>query len=160
MPTSTAGRAESAAAMRANGFTLVELMVVIAVLAVATGAVVLTVRGSDAGPRDSAARFAGRLAAARDEAIVASRPVRAWVTPSGYGFDQYRSGGWQPLDRGPLRREDWPPGTALSGRAQGGAVRLRFDSLGLPDAPAELRLSSNGRSATVRLAANGDVTVQ
>lgn len=146
--------------MRANGFTLVELMVVIAVLALASGAVVLTMNGSQDGARDSAARFAGRLAAARDEAIVGARPVQAWVSPSGYGFDQYRSGKWEPLDGRVLKREDWPKGIEVAGGGEGGSVRLRFDSLGMPQSPAALRLSSAGRSAVVQVAANGDVTVQ
>lgn len=146
--------------MRANGFTLVELMVVIALLALATTAVVLTAGGPGAGPGDAAARFAGRLAAARDEAIVGARPIRAWVSPSGYGFDHYRSGRWEPLERGPFRRQDWPAGITIAGGIEAGGARLRFDSLGLPAAPAALRLTSDGRSALVRLAANGDVTVE
>lgn len=154
MPTSMAGRAD-AIDMRVNGFTLVELMVVIAVLALASGAVVLTMSDSRDGARDSAARFAGRLAAARDEAIVSARPVRAWVSPSGYGFDQYRKGAWQPLDGRVLKREDWPQGTSVSAAR----ARFRFDSLGMPQSPAAVRLSNGGRAATVRLAANGDVTV-
>lgn len=140
--------------MRANGFTLVELMVVIALLALATGAVVLSAGGASLGPRDSAARFAGRLAAARDEAIVSASPMQVWVSPSGYGFDRYRSGAWQKLDAQPFAAADWPAGTRVA------ALRVRFDSLGLPDSPAALRLSSDGRSAQVRLDANGDVTVQ
>lgn len=138
----------------ANGFTLVELMAVLAVLALASGAVVLILAGGDDGPRPAAARFAARLAAARDEAIVTARPIQAWASPSGFGFDQYRSGRWQPLEQRPLETANWPEGTELSG-----AVRLRFDSLGLPDGPAALTLSRGGRSNVVRLDADGDVTV-
>jgi hypothetical protein len=41
----------------------------------------------------------------------------------------------------------------------GARTRIRFDSLGLPDAPAAVRLALAGREAEVRVAANGDVTV-
>lgn len=141
--------------MRANGFTLVELMVVIALLALAASVAMLTVGGGESEPHDSATRFAGRLAAARDEAIMTGRPVQAWVSRSGYGFDQHRAGAWQPLGQRPFGGADWPAGTTVPA-----AVRLRFDSLGLPDGPAALQLSSGARSAVVRIAANGEVSVQ
>jgi hypothetical protein len=37
--------------------------------------------------------------------------------------------------------------------------RIRFDSLGLPDLAASVRLTRDGQTAEVRVAANGDVTV-
>ena len=144
--------------MRRTGFTLVELLVVIAIMAVMAGAVVLTFAGPGSGPTESATRFASRLAAARDEAVLTGRPVSAWVAASGYGFERYQDGQWQPLTARPFAGDDWDEGTRVDG-GDDGRARIRFDSLGLPDAPAEVRLALDGRSAAVRVAANGDVTV-
>jgi general secretion pathway protein H len=144
--------------MPRNGFTLVELMVVIAVMALLAGAVVVTGSGRGSGPAADASRFAGRLAAARDEAVVGGRPISAWVAPSGYGFERYQGGAWQAISEKPFEGDDWEGGTAIamSGRAR---ARVRFDSLGLPDGPTSFALSRGGQTIRVRVAANGDVSV-
>jgi general secretion pathway protein H len=143
-----------------NGFTLVELMVVIALMAAMASAVVLTVGTPNDGPSAGAMRFASRIAAARDEAIVSGRPISAWVAPSGYGFDCFQGGQWQPMASAPFEGDDWERGTAvqLSGAPQARG-RIRFDTLGLPGTAARVRLTRDGRTSEVRIAANGDVTV-
>lgn len=147
--------------MRRNGFTLVELMVVIALMALMAGAVVISVGTTGGGPSASATRFASRVAAARDEAIVSGRPMSVWVAPSGYGFDRYRGGAWQAMSAKPFDGDDWDRGTVVAfAGAAGARARLRFDSLGLADRPASFTLARNGRAAEVRVAANGDVTVE
>jgi general secretion pathway protein H len=144
-----------------NGFTLVELMVVIALMAVAAGVVALTVGSHGSGATDTATRFASRLAAARDQAILSGRPISAWATASGYGFDQLRGGHWERLTTKPFDGADWGHGMAVSFvGADGARARVRFDSLGMADRPMALRLSQDGRTADVRVAANGDVTVE
>lgn len=144
--------------MRRNGFTLVELMVVVAVMAMIAGAIVVTAAAPGSGPASSASRFASRLAAARDEAVVSGRPISAWVAPSGYGFEHYRAGTWQPMSARPFEGDDWQKGTTVALPA--GRVSIRFDSLGLPDRPTSLALVRDGRTVRVRIAANGDVTVE
>lgn len=146
--------------MLRNGFTLVELMIVIAVMALLASVVVLMAGGISNGPGETATRFAGRLVAARDEAILTGRPMSAWMTQSGYGFDQLRDGHWQRLDRKPFEGADWGGGTTANIGSAEGRSRIRFDSLGLPDQPLELKLSRDGRASIVRIAANGDVTAR
>lgn len=151
-----------------NGFTLVEMMVVLLVMALAGGAVVMVVGGGGASVGQDAARLAGRIAAARETAITGARPVSLWVRPSGYGFDLYRGGQWQPQPRGPLAPVDWQEGTgvATSGiagagaRLGGGEARLTFDNLGLPEGPMTIELRRGERAARVDIAANGDVAVK
>jgi len=159
MPTFTAERAEHAVAR--NGFTLVEMMIVIAVMALLAGVAVLTVGLPRAGPRDAATRFASRMAAARDEAVVTGRPMSAWVSASGYGFDQLRDGQWEELERRPFDGADWGPGmqVGLTGAAASRA-RVQFDSLGIADQPLTLRLTRADESAGVRITANGEVMVE
>jgi general secretion pathway protein H len=142
-----------------NGFTLVEMMIVIAVMALLAGVAVLTFGPMGEGPKDSATRFASRIAAARDQAIMTGRPISVWVSPSGYGFDQLRDGRWHRLDQKPFDGDDWGTGTQV-GLTGGNRARVRFDSLGVADQPLVLRLSREGQSAGVRIAANGEVTVE
>ena len=146
--------------MPRNGFTLVEMMIVIAVAALLAGVVVLTLP-ADKGPNEAATRFASRIAAARDQAVLTGRPISAWVSASGYGFDQLRDGRWQRLEEKPFDGDDWGPGmtVGLTGAAASRA-RVRFDSLGVADQTLALRLSRADRSARVRIAANGEVTVE
>ena len=66
-----------------QGFTLVELMVVIFIIGIASAAVVMTVRSPERGVRDEAERFAARVAALRDNAIVQSRSMAVTIRPSG-----------------------------------------------------------------------------
>ncbi|MDQ3245900.1 MAG: GspH/FimT family pseudopilin [Pseudomonadota bacterium] len=147
--------------MKGNGFTLVELMVVIAVMALIAGAAVLTIASPGDGPKDSATRFATRLAAARDEAVLRARPVSAWVTASGYGFEQYAGGQWQPITAKPFAGANWPEGTRVSlDDSSSARARVRFDSLGLPESPARFSLAADGRTVAIAVAANGDVRVE
>lgn len=144
-----------------NGFTLVEMMIVIAVMALLAGVVVMTVGSQGNSPSDAASRFASRLAAARDQAILTGRPISAWVSPSGYGFDQLSEGHWQPLTRKPFNGADWGPGMSVDLASAGTTrARVRFDSLGMADQALGVRLSGEGRSAGVRVAPNGEVMVE
>lgn len=147
--------------MPRNGFTLVELMVVIALMALMAGAVVVSAGAPGSGPSAEATRFASRVAAARDQAIVVGKPMSVWVAPSGYGFEIYQGGVWQSLSARPFTGGNWGGGTTIA--FAGGAEprqRLRFDSLGLPDRPTSVGVQRDGRTAQVRIAANGDVTVE
>lgn len=146
--------------MTRNGFTLIELLVVIAITALMAGAVVMTVGSPTGGPNEAASRFASRIGAARDAAILGGRPVGVWVSASGYGFDRFDQGRWQPIGIKPFEGADWDRGTQIV--MNGGAersIRLRFDTVGLPEAPALVSIVQDGRSAQVGIAANGDVTV-
>lgn len=143
--------------MPRNGFTLVEMMIVIAVAALLAGVVVLTFP-ADAGPNEAATRFASRIAAARDQAVLTGRPISAWVSSSGYGFDQLRDGRWERLQQKPFDGDNWGSGMQVS--MTDGRARVRFDSLGIADQALALRLARAGKSAGVRVATNGEVTVE
>ena len=139
---------------RRNGFTLIELMVVLVVMALAATAVVLTFRPSDHA-RTEAVMLAGRITALRDEAVMRSRPTGIWVTPSGFTFEQYSNREWQPLSG---QRFDGRSAFRSGVTARASRTGVRFDNLGLPSAPSVIVLEdTDGRTATVAIAANGAV---
>jgi len=169
MPTSAAGNSRrffcEVAGMRPvrrfaeHGFTLVELMVVITIIGLASAVAVWVMPDPQGRVADEAARFALRTRAAHDEAIVNARPVSVWVSTGGYGFDQRLAGNWSPLSEKPLRVERWKEGTRAAVPDLSGRVRVTFDATGLADRPLDLRLQRSGAAVTVRIAADGSVVV-
>ncbi|WP_443019513.1 GspH/FimT family pseudopilin [Sphingomonas adhaesiva] len=142
---------------QAAGFTLIELMVVITVIGLASAAAVLAMPDSRGRLMDEATRFAARTRAAHDSAIIEARPVSLWITATGYGFDRWRGGQWSPIADGGLKVERWGNGTA----AGNGLVRERvtFDTTGLTDRPITVTLHREGARADVEIAADGSVRV-
>ncbi|SEI74478.1 type II secretion system protein H (GspH) [Sphingomonas sp. OV641] len=135
-----------------RGFTLVELMIVIAVIGLASAAAVLAMPDPRGRLVDEGARFATRVRAARDAAVIGGRPVSVWVTPAGYGFDERRGGQWIAIAEKPLRVAQWSDGTQaiLSERA-----RVTFDSTGMADRMLEVSLRRDRTRITVTV---GDQT--
>jgi general secretion pathway protein H len=160
MPTSPPGSERGSTAVRRfaeRGFTLVELMVTITVVALMASAVVWAVPAPGAKLRNDALRFAARVRAARDQAIVSAQPVSVWVTAGGYGFDQRASGRWVPMADKPLRVERWTEGARAALDAPDGRVRVTYDPTGLPDRAADVRLAMDGRAMLVRLGGDGSI---
>ncbi len=133
-------------------------MVVMAVMALMAGAVVLTIGSNRGDLSETTSRFASRIAAARDEAIVGGRPVAVWISPSGYGFERYGDGRWQAFEQKPFEAHDW--GKGLSATSGEGRSRIAFDTVGLPDSGWVVSISDGDRRASVGLASNGDVAVE
>src|SRR5690606_24066603 len=79
------------------GFTLVELMVVIAIIGVAAGAVMLSMPDPRPTLAVEAERFAARLTLAREEAVMTNRPVALRADAAGYGFESFDGAVWTPL---------------------------------------------------------------
>jgi len=138
---------------RQGGFTLVELMVVIAIIGLAASVVMLSVPETGGSLVGEAEAFAARAKAARDGAILEARPAAVRIGPGGYQMMRRLDGAWRAE-----AAQDWAEGTAavLSGGADG---RVRFDATGLAE-PAHLVLSRGGRQVAIDIGADGDVRVR
>jgi general secretion pathway protein H len=149
-----------------NGFSLVELMVVLFVMGLLASVVVLSLPDEGRALRDEAERFAARTVAARDAAISGARPVAVVVGRAGYYFELRRDGGWQPLVPERFGLVAWKAGTSASvvggvGEAAAGGAperqRVVFDPVGLASSEARVRLSHGSRELTVSVARDGTV---
>lgn len=143
---------------RAGGFSLVELMVVLAVLGLAGAAVLLTMPPADDALAVDAERFGASLVRARDEAILGTQTIEVTATAEGYGFTRRRFGHWDPLQRPPFGNVAWAAGVAPRLPPDRAQVGFRFDPTGATE-PRTLTLVHQGRPAHIELDGNGQVNV-
>jgi general secretion pathway protein H len=135
-----------------GGFTLVELMVVLVIIGLAASAVVLAMPeagGSIAGEAD---RFAARAKAARDTAILESRPVALQIGRGGYEVARRDGGVWRTV-----AHYDWVERT-IADVGGNGEASIRFDSTGFSE-PARITLRRGDDRAVIDIGADGGVHV-
>ena len=106
------------------GFTLVEILVAVAIVAIVSAAAFLAWRGGDAGTlRRDAERFAGALEYAAQRAQWRHEDLGVSVDASGYRFWQrdVERDAWVPLAGDDLlNARAWPEGSALVATARAG----------------------------------------
>lgn len=147
------------AARLSAGFTLVELMVVLAVAGLLGAVVLLTAPSPEAALRRDADTLAARLSQARQEAILSTRALRVRADDAGYRFLIARSGGWQPLSGPPFAPADWSPDVTPVLDAGDQPAWFAFDPIGTAE-PVALVLGDGSGSLQVRVDAAGGVRVE
>ncbi len=142
------------------GFTLIELMVVIAIMALATATVLFTLPVAHGTLRSEAERFALRARAARDAAIMQARPIALVAAADGYRFEGRRGGRWERVAMRPFDGDRWEAGTRVQVTGGDGDRHARtvFDPTGVGD-PLDLVLTRGGARATVHIGADGGIDV-
>ena len=140
-----------------RGFTLIELVIVLAIIAVATTAVLFSLPGPDRALRDSSERLAAQAAALRDDAVMGSRPMAIRIGPRGYGFEHYEGDHWVAETEKPFRAVRLPDGMTVTATPSG-EQRIRFDTTGLAD-PVVLSIAYQGLRRTVTVDAGGGVAL-
>ena len=144
---------------RAAGFSLIELLVVLVLLALASAAVALSVPPSDP-LREPVQRLAARLAHARELAVLRNQSLRALLDSDGYRFEQRQQGQWQPSPDRALAAQPWPAPTALVFAGQATEqLQLTLDPAG-NTLPGLLELHSGQQHWQLQLHADGSIDVQ
>jgi general secretion pathway protein H len=141
-----------------EGFTLIELMVVLTIIGFISAAVILAIPDPRGRVIEDADRFAARVAAARDEAVVTARPMGVWVSASGYGFQRREGARWVALEEKPFVTANWKAGTrALVGKD--GRQQIGFDGTGLPTDAMTVTLAREAERVAVTVDMAGKVMV-
>jgi general secretion pathway protein H len=152
MPISAPGRTRAE-----QGFTLVELLIVLTIIGLMSAAVVLAIPDPRGSLVSEAERFAARAHAAQERAITDARPVAIRVTAAGYGFDRRENGEWKPLNEEPFTDRAWGEGTSAGVPAES-AQRVIFDTTGTAE-PVKLLLLRDEDQVLVEIGADGKARV-
>ena len=117
------------ATARPRGFTLIEILVVVTIVAIIIGVVVLSVNitGRDSELHKESKRLDALIAAAREEAEMQVRDYGLYLEEHGYRFMVFepRRGLWLEAQESELRERQLPDGVALELVLEGRPVVLK-----------------------------------
>ncbi len=111
---------------KSNGFTLIEIMVVVVIAAILMGAVTLSFpRTGDDLLKEQANRFAAIISLSQDEAILQSKDLALAVGEAGYSFLRKEDNSWQVFDEPPFNARSLVSGIATELLIEGVSVNLK-----------------------------------
>jgi general secretion pathway protein H len=141
--------------MRSKGFTLVEILVVVVIMAIVISLAVLSVgtTGRDSQLDEESRRIEGLVGLLHERALLEGRDFGLRIEPAAYEFVVYdrRRDGWMPFDHEhEFRRRDLPKGLSF---------QLELDSQIVVIKPVDRKLTSNAAPAPqLAIAASGEGT--
>jgi general secretion pathway protein H len=135
-----------------EGFTLVELMVVLVIMGLAAAAVMLALPEAGGSLAGEADRFAARARTARDTAILDSRVIALQIGRGGYEVVRREAGVWRTQ-----AHYDWA-GRTIPDVGGSGEASIRFDSTGFAE-PARVMLRRGEERIAVDISGDGGVHV-
>lgn len=160
------------AAPRGNGFTLVETLVVIAIMGLLAATAVLA-WPAGGGLRDDARTLAARATLAAQESILSGAATGLDVTAAGYAFYRLHDGRWREMEgERVFRRQAWREGVVPVLEREGLRARTPRPAPAVPAAPAivfdptglatpfRLTLAENGERIVVAGDGGGRIAAQ
>ena len=136
-----------------HGFSLVELMVVIAIVGLLSAVVALRLPDGGGAPFPEAQRLAEGLNAARTQAVVDARAIRVTLSSGAPIAEQRRRGRWEELPAKELGLRSWPSDVTAQP-----AIML-FDPTGVVSGPETLTIARGTQAARILVSAEGDIRV-
>ena len=150
-----------------RGFTLVELLVAVAVMGLLSATVMLTLPSGGDRARVEAQRFLARVTTAAQDSILTGKPRGLAIDSQGYKFFWYREGQWQPADsRAELAAAEWDddvivtshPSSNVGEEAVPAPPSVVFSPTGLVT-PFSVDISGSGRRYTVTGSSTGGLAM-
>jgi general secretion pathway protein H len=140
------------------GFTLIEMMAVLAVVGLTAGAILLTAPDSRRGLIQEAERFAAGLVRAKEEAVLTNRTIDVRITAEGYAFGATTRGVRIPFQQRPFAAVEWNEDTTAIVSEAGDRSRIIFDSTGIAT-PATVDLFRNEGHVRVSIDVAGSIRI-
>lgn len=138
------------------GFTLTEMLAVLAIVGLAAAAVLVTAPDTRGTLGQEAERFAARLMRAKEEAVLTNRTIEVRITQTGYDFAVRRGAARDALAERPFTAVAWGANTTAIVSDAGTRSRIAFDPTGQAT-PAGIALYRDNGSARVTVDAGGNV---
>jgi general secretion pathway protein H len=135
-----------------EGFSLIEMMVTLAVMALVAGYVVINVSTSSPSLAAETDRFSASLSAARDLALIENRVVTVEISTDGYRTLRRSLRGAEEV----VPLTPWNDGTSVAPANGRLPLLVTFDPIGLAD-PASLVLNRNGRTQALTINPAGEI---